>query len=187
MKKWNNARIGKEELALPVIASGAIAGAGVLNGRLVPVVFVGSDPQDKVKDLIEVHRAVQMGNCHSQWGFLKGKNKAILKLEFSDPVKEVCILIFDVITQGVVVDQILHARCFYLMTGDETSRISQQLGDPRILVEVVIDSFIPEWEKVYQPKYVQHLKQKYKISTTKALEIFEKMRNEFKPIKTMRL
>jgi hypothetical protein len=187
MKKWTNARIEKGDLVLPVVTSGAIAGAGILNGRLVPVVFVSKDSAIKIDNLIAVHRAVPTGNCISRWGFLRGKDKVLLRLEFADPVNETCILLFDVITQGSVVDQILYARCFYLMTGDADSKLSQHLDDPRILVEVAIDSFIPEWEKVFQPKYVQYLKRKYKVSTSTALEIFEKMRNEFKKLKTMRM
>ena len=187
MGNWKSARIEKTDIVLSVVASGALAGSGVLNGRLVPVTFVTNDSESKIKNLIDMHSAVPTGNCHSQWGFLKGKTKVILKLEFSDPVQETCILVFDVIEQGVVVDQILYARCLYLMLGDGDSKISQRLNDTRILVEVAIDSFITEWEKVYQPKYVQHLKRKYKVSTAKALDIFERIREEFRPIKTMRV
>ena len=52
MKDWTKWKPDSDDIILPVVASASIASVGVANGRNIAVVFVPSDPEQKIDHII---------------------------------------------------------------------------------------------------------------------------------------
>ena len=187
MSKPKKMKSEENDILTRVVATAAIACEGVANGRNIPVAIVEPDIDGKINDLIITHKSVKNGNCECQWGTTEGYEYAILSLSFSSPIEQKIILFFDVIKYGIIVDQILYAKCLFLMTGNSETKFSEHIGEPRILLEVPCDDFQEDWNKIYRKKYVEHLREEYKMSKKEALAIFDDVNNEMQKIKTLRI
>lgn len=187
MPKFKKFKNRKDDILTRVVATATIACEGVANGRNIPVTIVESDVDGIINDLIITHKSVKNGNCESQWGVTEGYEYVILSLSFSSPIEQKIILFFDVIKYGIIVNQILYAKCLFLMTGDSKTKFSEHMGDPRILLEVPCDDFQEDWNKIHRKKYTDYLRRKYRISKKEALKIFNDMQNELQVIKTLRI
>lgn len=188
MSKPKKLKIIKDDaLRTQVVATSTIACEGVANGRNIPVAIVEPDNDGIITDLIITHKSVNNGNCESQWGMTKGYEYAILALSFSSPVEQKIILLFDVIKYGSIVNQILYAKCLYLMTGDSETKLLEHISEPRILLELPCDDFQEDWNKIYRKKKTDYLRKKYGISKKEALKFFDNLQNELEIVKTLRM
>lgn len=186
--KRSKAKFNKESTVITrVVACASIAMVGVANGRNIPVVFVEKDDNDRIHKLLSFHNNIRTGNCVSQWGMTEDNKYVALVLDFSNPLKEKIVVLFDVIKFGIVIDQILAFECLYLMIGTENSKLSNSLNDEKILLEIPNGSFGSEWDKIYRKEYSKFLKDKHNISLKVANEIFDKTRDEISVIKKIRL
>ena len=120
------------------------------------------------------------------WGITDDGKNAILILDFKNPIEQKVILLFDIIKFGILVNQILYAQCLWLMVGTENSKLSLCFDDKRIFIEVPIDAFETDWNEIFRKTYAKHLKKKHNLSMKAALEVFDKMIEEFEIIKTIR-
>ena len=175
------------EIRLLVAASSAITSIGVANGRNIPVVFVPSDANKKIDDIISFHENVKDGNCITTWGLTTNKEYAVLYLDFQDPIKQRVILFFDIIKFGIVVEQIMHSQCMFLTIGDENSKLSLCMNQKKLLVDVFCDDFKDVWSIVFKDKYAKYLRKKYKLSKKQSLEYFDKILEEWDILKKFRL
>lgn len=150
MKKRVRIKAKSSDLILRVSASAAIASAGIANGRNVPVIFVESDEQNRIDNIITMHETIKEGNCESSWGVTDDGKNAILILDFKNPIEQKVILLFDIIKFGILVNQILYAQCLWLMVGTESSKLSLCFDDKRIFIEVPIDTFETDWNEIYR-------------------------------------
>lgn len=192
MKKRVRIKPNSSDLILRVVASSTIACSGIADGRNIPVVFVESDERNKIDSILTMHEIVKEGNCESTWGIADDKKNAILILDFKDPIEQKVILLFDIIKFGIVVSQIIYAQCLCLMVGNESSKLSLCFDDKNIFIEVPIDtfetnSFVTVWNATFRKTYAKHLKKKYNLTMKVALEKFDKMKEEFEIIKTIRM
>lgn len=187
MSKPIKRKFEDDEIITKVVSSATIASAGIANGRNIPVVIVESDNKNKINDLLKAHESVKNGNCASQFGFIEGYQYAMLILDFSLPIEITIVLLFDVIKQGITVDQILYSKCMYLMTGDEKTKFSLNMDKPRILLEITTEGFQPHWNKIYKKKYSKYLKKKYSVTKKDSEKLFDKIRKEHETLKKIRM
>lgn len=187
MNKWKRYKMTDDDLICPVVASAAIATRGIANGKNVPVVFVEADHENRIQAILSIHKTTPEGNCTSSWGFTNNKKVAVLVLDFSDPVQERVVLLFDVIKFGVLVDQILYTQCLFLMVGSESSRLSLCLDEGRLQLEVPGEYYVEEWTKTYRKLYSKHLRKKYNLTQKQAFDTFDKMQEEFTRLKKLRI
>lgn len=187
MKRFSKYKSTPNEIRLLVTASSAIASVGVANGRNIPVVFVPSDDDKKIDNIVSLHENIKEGTCFTSWGITADKKFAVLHLDFQVPVKQKVILFFDIIKFGIVVEQIMHSQCMFLTIGDEASKLSLCMGNKRILIDVCCDEFKDEWSDIFREEYAKHLKKKYKFSKKDALECFDKILKEWDILKKFRM
>lgn len=187
MNKTRKFKAKKSDILTNVVATATIASTGIANGRNIPVIIVKSDIDNKIDELIKIHQFVKNGCCESLWAVTNGYEYAMLILSFSSPIEQRIILFFDIIKQGLSVDQILYTKCMYLMTGDEDTRLSLNIDKPRLFLEVTCEGVSANWDTIYRKKYTKYLKNKYNINQKEAETIFNKIRDENNIIKTIRM
>src|SRR5688572_18901756 len=96
--KWTPITITDQRESKPVriISEGAIAGKGVADGKLIPVLIVDTNDRPDIQELVRVHKHLPPGDAISQWGKLEGTFDAVaLVLTFTRPTEVVIILNFD--------------------------------------------------------------------------------------------
>lgn len=187
MKGYKKYKSSSDEIRLLVSASSAIASVDVANGRNIPVVFVPSDDNKKIDDIISLHENFEEGNCFTSWGITPDKKYALLCLDFQNPVKQKVILFFDIVRFGIVVEQIMYAQCMFLTIGGEASKLSLCMGQKRILLDVYCDEFKDLWSVIFRKEYAKYLRKKYKISKKEALECFDNMLKKWDILKKIRI
>lgn len=132
-----------------IINDAAVATVGVGDGRLIPLVIIDSAGRPDIEELVRVHEYLPPGDVKVQWGDLKGAPDGIaLILRFTRPAEVLLVLEFDIVRQGVVVDQILSSRALYLQPGREGDRLSNTLDAKRILIEVPETGFSKTWDGI---------------------------------------
>ena len=85
------------DLILTVVSSATVASEAVANGRNVPVVFVKSDENHKIDEIIKIHKNIKDGNCQFVWGTTEDNKYALLRVDFENPVQQRVAIIFDII------------------------------------------------------------------------------------------
>jgi hypothetical protein len=142
----------REKDAVRIVADGAIATAGVGEGRLIPLVILDTSSRPDLEEYIRVHQFVGAGDVKCQWGQLIGHDDTVaLVLSFSRPAELVVIVEFDLQrNQGVLVEQVLGSKALYIQAGRDGDRLKHDLDLPKVILEVPDTGFGQRfWDKIY--------------------------------------
>lgn len=182
--KWKlvGAHHQREWTPVRIVGEGAVAGSGVADGKMIPVLIVDTSQRPDIDELVRVHEHLPPGDASSQWGQLKGtKDSVALVLSFTRPSAVVVILNFDLRAHGGSVDLILASRALYLQPGREGDRLSTTLRHKKILVEVPETGFSEYWAKIRYEFLVREFsgrglkKREAKLAATRVIEEFGKL------------
>jgi hypothetical protein len=133
-----------------IVADAAIAAGGIHEGRLIPLVILDTTDRPDLEELIRVHQYISPGDARTQWGVIKGStHKIALLLSFDRPIELAATLEFDVLKQGVLVDQILATNVIYLQAGREGDRFVKNPTAPKIFLEVPDTGFRDLWDDMF--------------------------------------
>jgi hypothetical protein len=144
-----------------IINDAALATVGVGDGRLIPLVIIDSVERPDIEELVRVHEILSPGDVKVQWGELKSSPSSIaLLLTFTRPAEALLVLNFDIVKQGLVVDQILSSRALYIQTGCKGDRLSNTLDAKRILIEVPDTGFSKTWDEIIFKHLMNDFRQK---------------------------
>jgi hypothetical protein len=151
-----------EKKPIKIVADGSVSTRGVLGGRLVPVVLLDTSFRPDVDELIRVHQeAVMPGDVETQWIGLEGHDgRVALLLKFIRPIETKVIIEFDIVRQGIIVENILQGKGLYIQSGHEGERFSNKLDFPKILLEVMDTGFRPHWDKLFYTYLTKHFRAK---------------------------
>ena len=122
--------------ALKVEASAAVASAGIANGRNVPVVFVKSDENNRINNIISMHKTIKEGNCECSWGVTNDNKNAVLILDFKNPIEQKIVLLFDIIKSRILCpihlfDHFLHIKFLFYALFSRHSLCFSQIKRPQ--------------------------------------------------------
>lgn len=144
----------QEAKSVRIINDAAVATVGVGEGRLIPLVIIDSIERPDVEELVRVHEHLPPGDVNVQWGHLeRGSDHIALILRFTRPMELLLVLEFDIVKQGILVDQALSSRALYLQPGRDGDRLSNTLDAKKILIEVPDTGFQKAWDEIL----VKHL------------------------------
>lgn len=114
-----------------------------------------------MEEFIRIQEHLPPGDVDIQWGVLPGSKDCVaLVLSFKNPIKTVAILEFDIVSQGILVDQILTAKVLYLQPGRPGDRFKTTLDATRIFVEVPDTGFSNQWERLFHTRLARNMKAK---------------------------
>jgi hypothetical protein len=149
----------RERIPVAIVADAAMAAAPIGDGRLIPVLIIDTSDRPDLDELIRVHEYLPPGDVEIQWGELPGSSGRIgLVLSFKRPIETVAVLEFDIVKQGILVDQILTARVLYLQAGRRGDRFITTLDARRIFVEVPDTGVWKYWDKLLHKHLAKYMK-----------------------------
>ena len=166
MTKWQKAKIQirnrAEKEPVPIVSDGIIAMRGIADGRIIPVLIIDTSLRADIEDMIRAHKHLGAGDVESSWSISSRFNvdKISLILTVLKPSRCVIILEFNIVRQGGVVDQIIHAQGVYIQPGKEGDRLSTTIEHERILLEVPSRHFRDEWSKILHKALSKDFKRK---------------------------
>ena len=149
----------REKRPVPIVGDAAIGAGRLADGRMVPLLIVDTSSRPELDELIRVHEHLPPGDVDSTWAPVDGSDRRVaLILSFKSPVKTVALLEFDIVEQGILVDQIAAAKLFYLQAGRAGDRFVTSMNAPRIFVEVAATGFREHWDKHFHKQLAKHFR-----------------------------
>lgn len=153
-KKWRKetlkCRNEKEASPVMIVSDAAISTRGTVEGKLIPLLIIDTSDRPDIDELVRVHAKQPTGDVSCQWCHLiGGKGKIALYLRFKRPIELGMVLQFDIVRQGIIIDQALTSRAIYIQPGRPGDRFASKLDNPRILLEIPDTGFQPEWERLF--------------------------------------
>ena len=126
--------------------------------KLVPLVAIDTMERSDIDALFSAYTPETVGDVAIQWGRRDDapKGTVTLFLQFSKPVQLFLILDFEIVRQGILVDQILRTGEVYL----QAMRQDEDAGPPRpssrVRVVVPNTNFGPVWEELLVQELSAH-------------------------------
>jgi hypothetical protein len=153
-RKWRkrtfNCSNQKEATPVAIVADASISTRGTVEGRLIPLLILDTSARPDIVELVRISRIQPPGDVVCQWGQLMGSNDSVaLFLSFKRPVELFMVLQFEIVRQGILVDQILNSHAVYIQPGKDGDRYITTIDNQRILIEVPDTHFQPEWDRLF--------------------------------------
>lgn len=138
------------ERPVPIVADAGIAAGFIGEGRLIPLLILDTTERPDIEEFIRVHQYVRPGDVVSQWATIEdGSGNVGLHLIFENPVALTALIVFDVVTQGVLVDQIVRTRGLYIQAGKPGDRFVHDTQKPKVIMEIPNTGFGRVWEDIF--------------------------------------
>ncbi len=170
-----------------IVSDAAIATGNVGDGRLIPLVIIDSSKRPDIEELVRVHEHLPPGDIKVQWGSMQNAPDSVgLILRFIRPVEALLVLNFEIVRQGVIVDQILSSKALYLQPGREGDRLKNTFDAKKILIEVPETGFSETWKKTYFKHLVKDFRGKG-LSKSQAKEATKEVMEQWRRIGSSRL
>lgn len=166
MTKWKKGEIQinnrAEKKPVPIVSDAAVATRGTADGRIIPVLIIDTSLRPDIEDMVRAHRHFGSGDAKSVWSITSRFNidRISLILTIIKPSRCVFIVEFDIVRQGGVVDQIIHAQGVYIQPGKKGDRLSTTIDNDRILIEVPSRHFRDDWTKILHKALSKDFKRK---------------------------
>lgn len=170
----------KEASPVKIVSDAAISTRGTVEGKLIPLLIIDTSDRPDIEELVRVHEKQHIGDVVCQWGQLTGeKEKIALYLYFQRPIELVMILQFDIVRQGILVDQAITSRAIYIQPGRDGDRFASTIDNQRILLEIPDTGFQPEWERLYFKHIASDMRNKG-LNRQQAKQAAQDMLNELR-------
>jgi hypothetical protein len=152
----------EEASPVPIAGDAAIAQHGMGEGRMIPLLILDTTKRDDIDELIRIHEHLPPGDVNSQWGRIEHRrDRAIsLILQFLRPSRATIIIEFDILRQGILVDQMLLSQGVFLQAGRPGDRFVNTLDAPRILVNVPKGEFTEIWDEMFQKRITVEMRER---------------------------
>jgi len=145
----------REGRPVRIVADAAVSVRGLHGGRLLPLLLLDTSDRPDIAELIRVHESFGTGDVKVQWGQVQGHEGTVaLFLTFIRPLELFMVLEFNIVQQGILVEQALTGQGMYLARADHADdRLSNNLDRPKVIVEVGDTGFGKAWDDLFH-KYL---------------------------------
>ncbi len=152
----------RESTPVEIVGDGAISTARVGDGRMLPVLILGTDQRPDIVEYIQVHQDSGPGDVNVQWGKMpEYSDTVMLILSFIRPVQMKMIVAFDLgRNHGFLVEQILFTNGVYIQAGASGDRLRNTMDRPRIVIEIPDTGFRRLWDKLFLQHTVKMLRER---------------------------
>lgn len=175
-------------LIVPVLADAAIAGAGVAEGRLIPVLLLDTSSRPEVAELIRVQNHLPPGDVSAQWGKIEGDDDSVLlSLRSLQPIDVAVVLVFSIEEQAMLIDAIVTSGAVYLQAATPGDRLVTTMDANRMMVEVAASDFQPIWDKLLQERMLTVMAKRLGVSRRKARPAAEQLIAEIRRFTRLRM
>lgn len=176
-------------LIVPVLADAAVAGRGVAEGRLIPVVLLDTSSRPEVAELIRAQRHLPPGDVAAQWGGkIEGDEDTILlSLHFVRPMDVAVVLVFSIEERAMLVDAIVTSGAVYIQAATPGDRLITTMDADRMLVEVADGDFQPIWDKLLRERMLTVMAKRLGVRRRKARPAAEQLIAEIRRVTRFRM
>jgi hypothetical protein len=145
-----------------IVADAAISTRGLQGGRMLPLLLLDTTDRPDIAELIRVHESSPPGDVKIQWGRLQGREGTVaLFLTFIRPMELFMVLEFDIVSQGILVEQALTGQGIYLTRAERPDdRLRNNLDRPRVIVEVGDTGFGKTWDDLFHKHLAKDFREK---------------------------
>lgn len=151
----------REAFPAKIVSDAAIATVNVGEGRMIPLVIIDTSDRPDIEELVRIQEHLPSGDVSVQWGSLEDTPKLVaLLIKFIRPVEAFLVLNFDIVKQGVIVDQILLSKALYLQPGQEGDRFANTMDAKKLLIEIPETGFSNTWDKMLFKHLVKDFREK---------------------------
>lgn len=159
--RWGHLHLhGRHEInPVKVVSDAVVASKQIGDGRLCPLLVLDTTDRPDIEELIEAHDDFTAGDVKTQWVIANRFDREIsLYLSFERPMQVVVIIRFDIVTKGILVDQILNTQLLFLQAGREGDRLISSPNAKKIYVEVPESGFREVWDGIYQKQVATYMR-----------------------------
>jgi len=150
----------RERYPVRIVADAAVSARGLHGGRLLPLVLLDTSDRPDLAEFIRVHQYHGPGDVNVQWGQIAGHEGTVaLFLTFIRPVELFVVLEFDIVKQGILVEQAMIGQGIYLARAEaDDDRLMKNPNRPKVIVEVGDTGFRETWDKLLLKHLTKHFR-----------------------------
>ena len=143
-----------------IVADAAVSTRGLHGGRLLPLVLLDTSDRPDVAELIRIHQYHRLGDVRAQWGQIDGHEGTVaLFLTFIRPMELFMTLEFDIVKQGILVEQTLVGEGIYIAKAEaDDDRLMKNPDRVKVIVEVGDTGFRKTWDKLFTEYLRKHFR-----------------------------
>jgi hypothetical protein len=152
----------REARPVRIVADAALSTIGLHGGRMLPVLLLDTSARPDIADYIRVHESLGPGDVKVQWGQVEGHEGTVaLFLNCIRPMELFIVLEFDIVRQGILVEQTLTGGGMYLTRAEgEDDRLMKNIDRPKVIVEVGDTGFRKVWDKLFRKHLAKDFRNK---------------------------
>lgn len=173
---------------LKIVNGALMATLDQVQGRAAPILIVDCAGRQDIVDLFNLHRNLgRFGNSHHAW--LRGNGTALevyLRVNFKDPVETEILMKFDLPQDGILIEMILQAECFYFQSGKPGDTLLSTDGEPKILIEALSAGFEDAWHQLHLDLLASRFKMKGR-SRAERIKMAEELINKMRSLSGIRI
>lgn len=145
-------RTPRDAELVSVVSDAMIGTVALSDGRMVPLIILDTRNRPDIEDLVRAHEHFRTGDSNSMIGFpSRWRHRIVcLGINFTQPHSCGIYLEFDIVSQGVIVDQIVHSEMLYIQPGRPGDRLKHNIDAPKILVELPFRDFAGVWDLAWR-------------------------------------
>jgi hypothetical protein len=150
----------REHDPVRIIADAAVSTRGFHGGRLLPLLLLDTSERPDIAELIHVHQYCEPGDHRVQWDQISGHEGTVaVFLNFIRPLEFFMSLEFDIVKQGILVEQALIGQGIYLAEAEACNdRFAKNVDRPKIIVELPDTGYREVWDKLFQKHLTKHFR-----------------------------
>jgi len=142
---------------VPIVADAALSTRGLHGGRLLPVLLLDTSDRPDIAEYIRIHESLGPGDITFNWGQIEGHEGTVaLFLRCIRPMDLFFVLEFEIVRQGILVEQALTGEGIYLTraTGPD-DRLKYDINRPKVIIEVGDTGFRKTWDGLFYKHLVK--------------------------------
>jgi hypothetical protein len=175
-------------IPVPIVGDAAISARGVHGGRLIPLLLLDTSARPDLAEFIRNHRSLGAGDVDFYWGRRDNHEGTIaLFLEFIRPLEFVAILEFEIVRQGILVEQALSGQGIYLAISEgPNDRLSDNIDRPKVILDLPDTGVRLQWDEIFLKHLTRHLREQglaRRDAKTAAISAIRKLK-EFSSFRT---
>jgi hypothetical protein len=151
----------REARPVPIVADAAISTRGVHGGRQLPVLLLDTSERPDIAEYIRIHENLGPGDHKYQWGQIKGHDGTVAVLiTCIRPMQLFFVLEFDIVKQGILVEQALTGEGIYLTRAESPNdRLINNFDRPKVIFELGDSGFRKYWDEIFRKRLVAHFRE----------------------------
>ena len=134
-----------------IVADAAVSTRGRQGGRMLPVLLLDTSDRPDIGEFIRLHESFGPGDVEIQWGQVQGHEGTVaLFLTCIRPMELFMVLEFDIVRQGILVEQALTGQGIYLTRAEHADdRLMKNLDRPKVIIDVPDTGFKKTWDDLF--------------------------------------